>query len=91
VDLRQGDALSCILFNIALEMVVSDPGMETTAAIDNKTIQILAYADDIVLVGRTTDVLKDAIRNLSEAAKNMILTVNLQKTKYKEVPKRPTN
>jgi hypothetical protein len=71
--LRQGDALSRILFNIALEKVVGDSGIETngTTSIYNKTIQILACADVIVLVGQTTGVLKEAIVNLSKAAKVM--------------------
>jgi hypothetical protein len=41
-------------------------------------IQILAYADDIVLVGRTTGVLREAIRNLSKAGKGPYK----QSTKY---------
>jgi hypothetical protein len=70
------------LFNIELEKVVSYSGIETTGTINNKTIQILAYADDIVLVGRTTGVLKEAIINLSKEAKEMVLTISLQKKKY---------
>jgi hypothetical protein len=52
---------------------------------------MLAYADNIVLLGRTTGVLKEAIRNLSKAAKEMGLTLHLQKIKYMEVTKTPTN
>jgi hypothetical protein len=43
----------------------------------------LAYSD-IVLVGRTTSVLKQAIINLSKAVKEMGLTLNLQKKKKKK-------
>jgi sorting nexin-29 len=68
MGLRQRETLSCILFNIALEKVVRDTVKET---IYNKTFQILAYADDIVLVVRTTDVLKEAIINLSKTAKEI--------------------
>jgi hypothetical protein len=57
----------------------------------NKAIQILAYADDIVLMGRTTGVLKETIINFSKAAKEMGLTINLQKPKYMEVTKRSTH
>jgi hypothetical protein len=42
-------------------------------------------------VGRTTDVLKEAIINLSKAVKEMGLTINLQKAKYMEVTKRLTD
>jgi sorting nexin-29 len=89
--LRQGDALSCILFNLALEKVIRDSGIETRGTIYNKTVQILAYADDIVLVRRNIGVLKEAIKNLRKATKEMGLTINLQKTKYMEVTKKPTN
>jgi hypothetical protein len=45
--------------------VVRDSGIETKGTKCNKTIQILASADDIVLVGRTTGMLKEAIIKLS--------------------------
>jgi hypothetical protein len=69
MGLRQGDALLCISFNIASEKVVRYLGIEIKGTIYNKTIEILAYADDIGLEGRTTGVLK-AIINLSEAEKD---------------------
>jgi hypothetical protein len=53
--------LSCILFNVSIEKAARDSGREIKRTTYNKTIQILAYADDIVSVGRTTDVLKEAI------------------------------
>jgi hypothetical protein len=71
VVLRQGDALSCILFSTPLEKVVRDLVIETKGIIHNKTIQILAYADHIVLVERTAGVLKEAFTDLSKAAKEI--------------------
>jgi sorting nexin-29 len=62
VGLMQQNALLCILFNLALEKVVRDSGIEAEGATYNKTIQILAYVDHIVLVGRSTGVLKEAIK-----------------------------
>jgi sorting nexin-29 len=64
---------------MALEKVVRDSGIETKSTICNKTTEILAYANDVVLVGRTIGVLKEAIINLSKVAKKMGLTINLQK------------
>jgi hypothetical protein len=52
MDLRQGDALSCILFNSALKKVVRDSGTETEGTVYNITIQIVAYVDNIVFMGR---------------------------------------
>jgi sorting nexin-29 len=51
IGLRQFDALSCILFNLALEKVARDSEIQTEGSIYNKSTQILAYADDIVIVG----------------------------------------
>jgi hypothetical protein len=52
-----------------LELLYS--GIETKGIIYNKTVKILPYADDIVLVGRTTGVLQEAIINLSKRAKEI--------------------
>jgi len=57
---RQGDALACLLFNIALEKVIWDSGIQTRGTIFFKTVQILAYADDIDLMARTTLGLNEA-------------------------------
>ena len=57
---KQGDALACLLFNIALEKVIWDSGIQTRGTIFFKTVQILAYADDINLMARTTLGLNEA-------------------------------
>jgi hypothetical protein len=57
--------------------VAKDLGTETKGT--DTTIRILAYSDDIVLMGRTTGVRKEAVVNLSVATKEMGLTINLQK------------
>jgi hypothetical protein len=55
-------------------------------------IQIFAYKNDIVLVGRTAGVLKGAIINLSKIASQMRLIINLQKKKLMcGITNRPTN
>jgi sorting nexin-29 len=66
---RQGDALACILFNVALEKIIRYLGIPTRGTIFFKTVQILAYADDIDLMARTISGLKEAsqiLRNLQE-------------------------
>jgi hypothetical protein len=50
--LRQGDLLSKLFFNIVLEVIVRRANLQTTGTIYNKEKQILAYADDIDIVGR---------------------------------------
>jgi sorting nexin-29 len=45
--LRQGDALACLLFNIALEKVITDAGIQTGGTRYYKLIRLLGFADDI--------------------------------------------
>jgi hypothetical protein len=50
--LRQRDALLCMLFNTALEKAVRVTRLDIRGTILHKSVQILAYADDIVITGR---------------------------------------
>jgi len=79
---RQGDALASFLFNIALEKVIQDLGIQTRGTIFFKTVQILAYADDIDLMAPTTPGLSEAFLNLEKSARNMGLVINQEKTVY---------
>jgi len=79
---RQGDALACLLFTIALEKVIQDSGIQTRGAIFLKTVHILAYADDIDLMARTIPGLNEAFLNLEKSARNMGLVINQEKTVY---------
>jgi hypothetical protein len=73
----KGDALSCILFNIASEKVVRDSGIQTKGITYNKATQILGYAEDIVLMRRVTGVLKEAIIDQNKAGQEIRLKINL--------------
>jgi hypothetical protein len=66
--LRQGDALACMLFNITLEKAVRDAGIEKRGKIYHKSVQVLAYADDIDIIGRTTRAVKETFLKLEKAA-----------------------
>jgi len=79
---KQGDALTCLLFNIALEKVIRDSGIQTRGTKFFKTVQILAYADDINLMARTTPGLNEAFLKLEKSARNMGLIINQEKTVY---------
>jgi hypothetical protein len=67
--LRQGDAIACLLFNIALEWAIKKSGIETRGTIFHKSIQVLAFAYDINIIGRSLRVVKEAFLNLEKAAK----------------------
>jgi sorting nexin-29 len=48
VGFRQGDPMSCLICNLAMEKVIRDSGAEYKGAVYNKCAQILSHADDIV-------------------------------------------
>jgi Reverse transcriptase (RNA-dependent DNA polymerase). len=82
--LKQGDALSPLLFNFTLEYAVKKV-QEINLGLDmNGTHQVLAYADDVNLIGddirieRNADVLLNACNDIG-------LAVKTGKTKYMEV------
>jgi hypothetical protein len=69
--LRQDDSLACLLFNIALEKVIRDSGIQTRGTIFCKSMQILAFADDIDIIGRSEDDIKKSFMALKTAADAM--------------------
>jgi sorting nexin-29 len=79
---RQGDALACLLFNKALEKVIRDSGIQTRGTIFFKTVQILAYADDIDFMACTIPGLNETFLNLEKSAINMGLIMNQEKMVY---------
>jgi sorting nexin-29 len=80
MGVRQGDALSVALFNVALNMVLE--GTVEKGNIVYKSKQICAYADDIVLVTRNTPTLKELLSALEIEGRKMGLRINEEKTKY---------
>jgi hypothetical protein len=79
---RQDDPLACLLFNISLENVIRNAEVETGGTIFNKSVQILAYADDIVKIGRSLAVIKEILISMEKATREMGLTVNENKIEF---------
>ena len=50
---RRGNPLSCDLFNFLLESVLRKAGVHRNGTIFYKSVQLLAYLDDIGIIGRT--------------------------------------
>jgi sorting nexin-29 len=74
--LRQKDALVCLLFNIALEKVMRDSGVERRGIIYYKSVQVLPYADDLDITGRSERDAKEAFIKLKNEAQKKGLNVN---------------
>ena len=80
--LRQGDSLACLLFNIALEKIVRDANIQTRGNIFYKSVQLLAFADDIDIVARSERDIIRTFRAIRTSAELMGLKINEEKTKY---------
>ena len=83
-DLKQGDALWPLLFNFVLEYAIRKV-QETGLGLDmNGTHQVLAYADDVNLIGNDIRIIE---RNpdVINACKDIGLAVNIGKTKNMEI------
>lgn len=82
---RQGDALSPVLFNIALESVIRRIMQNKPQDLNigqGKQITLAAYADDVVVIAETKDNLKRTTEMLSEEAGNIGLIINENKIKF---------
>lgn len=82
---REGDALSLVLFNIALKPVVKGILQNESQGLNigqRKQIALAAYAHNIVLVAKTTNSLKKTFDILSEESGKIVLIINENKTKF---------
>jgi hypothetical protein len=80
--LKQRDALLPLLFNFALEWVIRRVQVNQDGLKLNGTHQLLAYADDVNILGGSIRAVKENAEALVVAAKEIGLEVNADKTKY---------
>ena len=80
--LKQGDALSPLLFNFALEYAIRRVQVNQDGLKLNGTHQLLAYADDVNILEGSVDTVKENTEALVVASKEIGLEVNADKIKY---------
>ena len=80
--LKQGDALSPLLFNFVLEYVIRRDQVNQDGLKLNGTHQLLAYADDVNILGGIVHTVKKNAVSLVASAKEVRLEVNVDKTNY---------
>jgi hypothetical protein len=71
--LKQGDALSPLLFNFALEYAIKKIQKNQVGLKLNGTHQLLAYADNVNLLGDNIDTIKKNTETLIDASKEVDL------------------
>jgi hypothetical protein len=77
---KQGDPLSALLFSIVMDVIISK--VEARGNISTRQKQISAYADDIIIIGRTKQVMMDTFTKLKNEVSKFGLLINENKTKY---------
>ena len=67
--LREGDALSTVLFNLVLEAALLKTDLRGN--ISTRTKQLCAYADDVVIITRMQKALKETFITLQKEAEKL--------------------
>jgi hypothetical protein len=80
--LRHGDALSPLLFYFALEYAIRKVLENQVGLKLNGAHQLLAYADDVNLLGDSIDTIKKTTETLTDSSKEVGLEINVKKNKY---------
>jgi hypothetical protein len=80
--LKQGDALSPLLFNFDLEYAIRRVQANQKGLKLNGTHQLLVYTDDVNILGGSVHAIKKNTDALVVPSKEIGLEVNSEKTKY---------
>jgi hypothetical protein len=80
--LKQGDALSPLIFNFALEYAIRKVQENQVGLKMNGAHQLLAYADDVNLLGDNIDTVNKNTQTIIDASREVGLDVNVEKSKY---------
>jgi len=87
--LKQGDPLSPILFNLALQKVIQSIKMVPIGIkIGKEQLNILACADDIALIGKNEIEIRKLFVEIENITRKFGLQINQEKTKYMTVERK---
>ena len=81
-SMKQRDALTTLLFNFALEYAIRRVQVNQIGLKLNGTHQLLAYADDLNILGVSVHTVKENAEALGVATKETRLEINADKSKY---------
>jgi hypothetical protein len=82
--LKQGDALSPLFFNFALEYAIRKVQGNQVGLKLNGTYQLLVHVDNMNLLGDNIDTIENK-ETLTDASKKVGREVNAEKTKYRPI------
>jgi hypothetical protein len=80
--LKQGDALSPLLFSFVLEYAIRWIHASQECLKLNGTHQLVVYADDVNILGGSIHTIRKNTESLIIASKEIGLEVNTEKTEY---------
>ena len=80
--MKQGDVISSLLFNFALEYAIRRVDVKQEALILNGTHQIIVYVDDVNILSGRVYTIKKNTEILVVAGKEIGLEVNADETEF---------
>jgi hypothetical protein len=88
IGVKQGNPLSPTLFNLVIDTVLTQ--LDLRGNISTRLKQLMAYADDILILARTKRSLIEALQQLKKSSIEVGLKINEEKIKYLKCSKKDT-